>query len=418
MPLFRRNTDPGSVAVIERPGVADIRRLVPFERLPETQLAQIAAVAMCETIRPGPVATNNPESLVFLVDGRVAIETEGRPRTLLSEDDPQTGFPLPNAPEFRTHALTSCVLLMIPSRFLVLAAGKLTAKHPIDWRESNTEEQPLLNFYYDLKEGKCELPSMPDLATRIGKVIDDPTTASEHIAKVIQGDPALATRVMSVVNSAAYNAGQPIRTLSQAVSRLGREHIRNLVYSFIVRGMFNTDSPRLKKRMVELWAHSCHVGAIACILARNIPGLDPERALLAGLVHDIGVVPILDQVRHHPEVMDNPEVLEQLIDQLRDEIGAQTMRHWGFDQQFIDIAARAEDWMRPGTAVPDYVDVVILAQLHAFIGTPRMAELPRIDQVPVFRKLTSGELTPKGALAMIEEAQREIGELRRLLAAA
>ncbi len=416
MGLFgkRKFPDDGEPQV---PSAEDIKKLVPFAKLNPKQLHQVAEAALFERIPGGPINTGDPEGLVFLHRGRAAVETQGQPRQLLSSDLPASEFALPRGRGLRVHALTPCTLLKIPSRFLVLAGGKLAPKHPIDWRESDTGEQPLLNFYYDIKNGNCELPSMPDLATRIGKVIDDPSTASERIARVIQSDPALATRVMSVVNSASYNTGQPIQNLSQAVSRLGREHIRNLVFSFIVKGMFRTDCTKLKKRMAALWAHSCHVGAIAAILAKHTPGLDPERALLAGLVHDVGIIPILDRAREHPEVLDDPEVLDRLIDQLRDEIGVQTMRHWGFDQQFIDIAARAEDWQRPGDAIPDYVDVVILAQLHAYIGTSRMAELPRIDEVPAFRKLAGGTLTPRGSMMIIDNASREIEELRRLLSA-
>jgi len=404
------------------PDTGAIRRLAAFRHLDDARLRQIGAAALLEAVPQGAWQPGAPgEDKVFLGRGTLQLEREGHTAQRVSDSQPASVYPLPADERIRISAVTPCELIRVPARFMVLAQNggsrNLQQDHGIECREGDIEDQLYLDFYQQLKAGKCELPSMPDLARRIGEVIDDPSTASEHIARVIQTDPALAARVMSVVNSAAYNTGRPITKLSQAVSRLGREQIRNLVYSFIIKGIFETDSALLKQRMQTLWAHSCHVAAIAALLARHTPGLDSERALLAGLIHDIGVVPVLDQARHQPELLENPSLLERVIDELRGEIGALTMRQWGFGQDMIDIAAQAEDWSRQGTVIPDYLDVVLLAQMHAFIGTPRMAELPRIDQLPAFHKVVGGELTPRGSLHVIEAAKSEIDELRRLLEA-
>jgi hypothetical protein len=63
----------------------------------------------------------------------------------------------------------------------------------------------------------------------------------------------------------------------------------------------------------------------------------------------------------------------------------------------------------------DYVDLVVLAQLHAFIGTKRMQQLPRLDLVPAFHKLALGKLTPRFSLHILENAKQNIQELQALL---
>lgn len=65
---------------------------------------------------------------------------------------------------------------------------------------------------------------------------------------------------------------------------------------------------------------------------------------------------------------------------------------------------------------PDYVDLVVVAQLHAFVGTPAMARLPRLDLVPAFHKLALGKLTPRHSIGILENAREQIRELRDLLA--
>lgn len=394
---------------------AAIRRLAPYTAASPAVLAQVVAASAVETAPARMVIAAQPDSVLYLHHGRVRLTAEGRKPVELGHGDPGAAFALPPGGGFRITAVTPSQLVRVPSRFSAVAPAAGGDRLPAEWREDAAGISQFQDFYHALKHGQCNLPTLPDLARRISLAIDDPATASEDIARVIQFDPSLAARVMGVVNSAAYNSGLPIENLSQAVSRLGREHIRNLAFSFLVKAIFRTDSALLRERMRALWAHSCEVAAIAAVLARHTPGLDPERAMLAGLVHDIGVVPVLDTARAHPALFEDPDNLERVIDALRGEIGAQTMRHWGFDPDFVDIAARAEDWLRPGYAIPDYLDVVLLAQLHAYIGTPRMARLPRIDQVPAYRKLAGGQLTPQGSMTLVAEAQREIAELRQLL---
>ena len=75
----------------------------------------------------------------------------------------------------------------------------------------------------------------------------------------------------------------------------------------------------------------------------------------------------------------------------------------------------AGDYQRIGHAVPDYADVVVLAQLHADMGRPGFHHLPRFDSLPAFRKLELGRLTPRKSLQALADAEQEILELRRIL---
>ena len=281
--------------------------------------------------------------------------------------------------------------------------------------ESEAEGQLYMEFHHALKAGKYELPVLPDIAVRIGRAIDDPNTNNEDIARLIQLDPALSTRVMSVVNSAALVGVMPLQSVQQAVARLGRRQVRNLVYSCIVKDLFNTESKILKQQMQELWRHSRQVAAISAVLARHTPGMDPDQALLAGLIHDIGAIPLLQTARANADLVDSPLVLERLISEMKAEVGRLTLKSWNFDDEMCDLAYRAEDWFRIGTAVVDYVDIVLVAQLHAFVGQDTGSRYPHIDEIPAFHKLAQGELTPRRSIGILEQAANEIDEIQSLL---
>jgi hypothetical protein len=79
------------------------------------------------------------------------------------------------------------------------------------------------------------------------------------------------------------------------------------------------------------------------------------------------------------------------------------------------VARHADHWHRFGTAIPDYLDVVLLAQLHAFIGQGVRRDLPPIDQIPAFSKLALGKLTPQRSIGVLEHAAADVREIETLL---
>jgi HD-like signal output (HDOD) protein len=114
-------------------------------------------------------------------------------------------------------------------------------------------------------------------------------------------------------------------------------------------------------------------------------------------------------------VTDDADLLERLVSRLRGDCGVMILRKWGFASEFIEVALHAEDWQREAGNQPDYTDLVIIAQMHSYIGTPRMAEIPRIDTVPAFSKLALGDLGPGMSLRVLDEAEEEISDLQQVL---
>ena len=189
-----------------------------------------------------------------------------------------------------------------------------------------------------------------------------------------------------------------------------------LVISFAVQELFRTGSGTLKQRMRELWRHSRRVAAVCHVLATKLDGrLDPAFALLAGLLHDIGVVAVLGYIRECPELTQDAKVLDDAIAHLRPQLGGAIVRRWHLPEELALVAQESDNWQRDANTHADYVDLVLVAQLHCFVGTTRMQELPRIDQIPAHHKLALGELTPDFSLHLLEEAGEEIREVEQLL---
>ena len=167
--------------------------------------------------------------------------------------------------------------------------------------------------------------------------------------------------------------------------------------------------------MKDLWVHSSYVAAISAVLAHKTPGFDPDRAMLAGLIHDIGIVPILTYADKQPEILENPRDLAGTIKQLRSEIGVQIIRKWDFPDDFEDVINNAENWYREGSETPDYTDIVMIAQLHSFIGKVDIKKMPKMDELPAYKKLLAGQLDAGKSINILDQAKDEIEHIRQML---
>jgi HD-like signal output (HDOD) protein len=270
-------------------------------------------------------------------------------------------------------------------------------------------------LYQELNQDRLRLPSLPNLALRIRRTIDARNAGADAIARVVSTDPAITAKLIKTANSPLYRGRSPIDNCASAIIRLGTDTTRQLIVSFVMRDLFRTRSPVLKDRMETLWRNSTLVAAICFVLARRSGHFDPEKAMLVGLLHDIGVVPLISYAEKYPDITTQPDKLEGVVSELRGQIGAMILRKWEFPDEFVEAARGAEDWNRNPGPNPDYCDLVLISKLHSFVGTPRTRAVPAIDQVPAFAKLALGTLTPEVILDILKAAREQIAEAQQLL---
>lgn len=115
----------------------------------------------------------------------------------------------------------------------------------------------------DIKQNCLKLPSLPEIAIRVRKAVEDEKSSAAQIAKVINTDPALSTRLLRIANSPVYRGTSPVETTQAAITRLGSTVVRNLVSGLVTQQLFQTHSTFLMARMRSLWAHSSEVAIIS-----------------------------------------------------------------------------------------------------------------------------------------------------------
>ena len=142
----------------------------------------------------------------------------------------------------------------------------------------------------DAARGDIVFPTHSEIAQRVQRLLDDPECSIEALGKLIGAEPILATRVLAIANSIAYNpGGRIISEVKSAVSRLGFATLRALAASVIVRQMKDMSLAENHRALAaKLWEHTASVAALARVIAHRVTRQNPDAAFLAGIVHEIG----------------------------------------------------------------------------------------------------------------------------------
>ncbi|MGD8572465.1 MAG: HDOD domain-containing protein, partial [Gammaproteobacteria bacterium] len=216
------------------------------------------------------------------------------------------------------------------------SAAKITATTHLSPEKALNVDKFIGQLLEDLKSNQLELPVLPQVAVKVSKIIDDPGARSKDLAKAIGADPALSARVIQVANSPLVRGSNKIDNLQSALTRMGNTMVRNIVTTFMVRQLFRTENQYLQDRMKLIWNHSAHVAAISHVLATHFSILKPDEAMLAGVLHDIGKLPILSKARKIPHIAENGKALDMVLARLHPSLGKAILAAWRFDEEFID----------------------------------------------------------------------------------
>ena len=268
----------------------------------------------------------------------------------------------------------------------------------------------VLQINKDLVTGDLQLPSLPKVTLMVREAVANPNQDLSSLAKVVQTDPAFCGYLVNSANSPLYRGIGELHNVQQALSRLGMKTTQNLAMTYAARSLFKPRNRALSTWLTAIWKQSTLVAALAKVMAQHSQGFDPDEALLAGLLQDIDMLPLLDKAARDVALINDAAAVDALLKQHSARVGAAVLRHWGMAVSFQNVAKHRENWLREHDGEADLVDLISLARIHSYIGQPQMQVLPRIHQLPAFRKLELGELGPSLSYRFIEQAGDSIRE--------
>ena len=268
----------------------------------------------------------------------------------------------------------------------------------------------------DLSSNKIELPSFPDVVLRIRKALADENCTMDQIVRVVGSDPTLAARLIRMVNSAAMRpAGKPITDLRFAISRMGHNMVRSVAMSFAMGRMQGKRKLKtLEKLLEEEWKHSTFVAAVCYVLAKSRTQLNPDEALLVGLMHGVGKLYILNKAEDHPFLFEQESTLNDIMADWHTGIGRAILETWEFPEQManaVNDQASLDRHVEEDHEV-DLTDVLQGAIALAAAFGANADGTASIDDVPAFQHMS---LTREDCVQVIEASDEEIRELSKVL---
>lgn len=404
----------------------EINGLFPIRNFSENNKKYLEENARTHTVDAGNLLFSiNDESTdqIYVLEGKVALVGADNQERVIQGGQMEARFPLANqVPRKATaKALTKLTVLSLEKSELenLLNKDVIDIDSGMEVEDESNESFLYNQLYFDvtheLQSDRLQLPSIPEVANKVRHAIEKEDVSSEVIAKIVQLDPAIAAQLVKVANSPLFRGREKIESLPYAITRLGMNAIRNLITSFTMKSVFMAKTRLVRDRMNKLWFHSRLTASVSAVLASRLKGFDVGKAMLAGLTHDIGAVPVLTHADMHPNLILNEQEVTHTIDQLKPVIGEKIMRKWNFPDDFAEIALNSENWQRQSDQPADYVDLVLIAQLLAYQDTSMMNKLPQLESIPAYDRIVALLRSPDYGLDVLETAREEINEMQSIL---
>ncbi|WP_373973976.1 HDOD domain-containing protein [Chitinibacter sp. SCUT-21] len=216
-------------------------------------------------------------------------------------------------------------------------------------------------------EGDVIFPICFDASVQISTVMKSKTASLQRVAHEIQKDPLITAKLLKLANSVVYNPmGKTISDLNAALTRVGMETARSVALACAMQQLIRSrDLTAFEDISNRLWLHSLKTSMIARVIARRLTRVNPEVAMLAGLVHDLGAFFMLDRAGRYAELSERPKTVEFLVGQWHESIGTILLDSLGLPSEIVEAVTEI-DHPRAFVENPRNLgDVIYVANLFA-----------------------------------------------------
>ena len=211
--------------------------------------------------------------------------------------------------------------------------------------------------------GALDLPAWSRMTERARAALTDENLDDERLAQLLTAEAGLAVRVLTIANAAMFARGGSRTTdLKFAVMRLGRDCVRSAVYAYALAQLRHAPRLlRLREDLRQLWRDSTAVATLSRLVATATGAVDPDEALLAGLLHNIGKLGLLAQLEQAPAELRASPGREALLIAWHARIGLALALHWRLPEEICTAIAEQDTLAATRGGRPNLNDVLAVA---------------------------------------------------------
>jgi HD-like signal output (HDOD) protein len=266
----------------------------------------------------------------------------------------------------------------------------------------------------ELAAEKIDLPSFPDVATRVRRALTNDEVDVEQVVKIVSSEPALAARLMQLANSAALNPGnRRLTDLRTAVSRIGFNMARSAAIAFAMSQLRRAEAYKgVAVPLAELWEHSTHVAAMSHVVAKRFTRLNSDMAMLGGLLQDVGKLYLLTRAVRYPNVLADAGSYQRLVAEWHARLARAILHNWELPEDLITAVCNADDMQREHEGLTDLTDVLAVSNALASLGADPLPGQMLFLDMPAARRM---KLDAAACSAVLAESNAAIRSLREAL---
>jgi HD-like signal output (HDOD) protein len=393
-----------------------LQKLIPLGDLPIEQLRALPATEY--RFKPGEIIINRgekPDALIYLYKGQIYLEAANGCGYVVDDSMFKACYPLSADGEqcFTVIAKSQASVICFPLAALKQGAAAAFINSPL----LSLKTVPVEIRYSDFFTGFCNAyrkddlraPGLPDIALRLRKVLEQELSIAK-VVDIINLDPVISSKLIQVANSPLYRPVNAIASCLDAVYRLGLKTTQNLVTTLSLYNLFRSNNQKLNELLQVYWRQSIEVSCLSYTLAGLTDNVNPDEALLAGLVHNIGALPIItfaDRLENRAYTLSE---LDLTIATLQALIGCYILKKWNFPSHLQSVPAQSASWYYNVSPHLQVGDIVLLARFHSQLYKRQGAKLPPLYTLPAFLKLGSYALTPDLSLQLLRDARQQIAD--------
>jgi putative nucleotidyltransferase with HDIG domain len=202
-----------------------------------------------------------------------------------------------------------------------------------------------------ITKGALELPVLPEAASKVVQLCNDPKTDLRQIAEAVNRDPAMAGNLMRLANSTMYGGANPLVSLDQVLARLGTARVREMALIIACQGkVFVVPG---YERLVKFQFRHCLAAAVYAQEIARGRRWNVEEAFLCGLLHDIGRPVLLQEVLETCAACHVPfdlDAADGAIAVLHARVGAEMVKQWKLPVRLSEVVEYHHDPLRAPTA--------------------------------------------------------------------